>query len=103
MAPPRRYPAPSFCRGIAIVTLALLVVIVGQAPNNAPTRITPPTAANVNDAALAAFKGQPGIVMYAGGCGVSCGGAAVSTTFSPARSVALARATRTAPNPPTVT
>ena len=102
MAPPRRYPAPSFCRGIAIVTLALLVVIVGQAPNNAPTRTTPPKAANLNEAALAAFKGQPGIVMYAGGCGVICGESAVSTSFSPAGSIDLASATFSVQNPPTV-
>jgi type VI protein secretion system component Hcp len=102
MAPPLRFFAPWFRHCIAIVSLALLVVIVGHAPNHTPTQPTPPETANVSEAALAAFKGQPGIVMYAGGCAVVCGESTVSTSFSPAGSIDLASATFSALNPPTV-
>jgi hypothetical protein len=98
MAPLHRFVAPWFRRGIAIVSLALLVVIVGQAPNDAPIPTTPPETADVSQAALASFKGQPGIAMYAGGCGVVCGESTVSTSFTPAGSTS--RNTSTSRRPP---
>src|SRR5205814_1349577 len=44
MAPPLRYPAPSFRRGIAVVGLLLLGVMVGQASITARPRAPPPNA-----------------------------------------------------------
>ena len=90
---PRRAPRSGL--GVALVAIALVVIAdptaTGDAPRSESSRAA--TAIDVGDAVLAAYTGDAGIVMHAGGCTVACGESTVPTTIAPAGAIDLEGAT----------